>query len=620
MKICRYIMIIALFSSAEIYAETDAEKQPHPGEAPYMQYCAACHDQSVYKTPSRFFLSLIGPENILNSMNGGTMTEYATAIEPELRRAIAEFVAGRALVEGETPKTPPACDDKHGFDVNQTPVSLGWGNDRANSRFQSAEAGGLTVADVPTLEVKWAFAYPNAAQARSQPTVAGGAVYFGSQDGTVRALDAKTGCLRWAFKANAEVRNAIIISPWKTGDDPSPTIYFGDLLARAYAVDAVTGELRWKTKVDDHPNATITGALALVGNRLFVPVSALEVVPAIDPQYPCCTFRGSVVALDAGTGEMIWKNYSVDKKPAVVGHNRVGTPIYAPSGAPFWNSPTIDIKRGQLYVGSGENYTSPADGNSDAIFAFDLETGEKRWISQQTRNDAWNVACVSSYTDDDANCPAEDGPDYDFAASPILVTLEDGREFVVAGQKSGHVAGIDPENGQTLWKTPVGRGGIQGGILFGMAAEGERVYVPISDMFYSEDLERYKFTSPAKPGLYAISAETGALLWSAPAPDVCGDLEYCDPGIGQAISAIPGAVIAGYFDGRLRIHSSADGKLLWELNTLREFDTVSGEKARGGSFMGGGPMVANGMIYINSGYGMYYHMPGNVLLAIGPSR
>ena len=294
------------------------------------------------------FLGMIGPENILNSMNDGTMTEYATDIEPEQRRAIAEYVAGRSLSDGEAPKTPPACDDEHGFDAGQIPVSLGWGNDRANSRFQPAEAGGLTVEDVPNLEVKWAFAYPNAAQARSQPTVAGGAVYFGSQDGTVRALDAKTGCLRWTFKANAEVRNAIIISPWNKGDDPSPTIYFGDLLARAYAVDAITGELRWKSKVDDHPNATITGALALVGDRLFVPVSSLEVVPALNPAYPCCTFRGSVVALDARNGEMIWKIYSVDKEPAEAGQNRVGTPSYAPSGARLWHSPTIDRKRGQL--------------------------------------------------------------------------------------------------------------------------------------------------------------------------------------------------------------------------------------------------------------------------------
>ena len=141
-------MIIALLSSAELLAESEPAEQPHPGEAPYMEYCAYCHDEGIYKTPSRMFLGMIGPENILNSMNGGTMEEYAVEIEPEQRQAIAEYVAGRSLAEGGVPKTPPACDDEHGFDASQTPVSLGWGNDRANSRYQPAEAGGLTVEDV----------------------------------------------------------------------------------------------------------------------------------------------------------------------------------------------------------------------------------------------------------------------------------------------------------------------------------------------------------------------------------------------------------------------------------------------------------------------------------------
>ena len=192
MNIYWQVFIITLFFSSEIIAESNNAEQLHPGEAPYMEHCASCHDKGVYKTPSRMFLGMIGPENILKSLNDGTMTEYATDIEPEQRRAIAEYVAGRSLSDGAAPKAPPPCDEQHGFDASQTPVSLGWGNDLNNSRFQTAEAGGLTIDDVPGLEVKWAFAYPNTAQARSQPTVAGGAVYFGSQDGTVRALDAKT--------------------------------------------------------------------------------------------------------------------------------------------------------------------------------------------------------------------------------------------------------------------------------------------------------------------------------------------------------------------------------------------------------------------------------------------
>jgi polyvinyl alcohol dehydrogenase (cytochrome) len=215
-----------------------------------------------------------------------------------------------------------------------------------------------------------------------------------------------------------------------------------------------------------------------------------------------------------------------------------------------------------------------------------------------------------------ANCPEEDGPDYDFGASPMLMTLDDGNQVVIGGQKSGAVMAIDPNTGETLWKTQVSRGGIQGGVQFGMAAEGTRIYAPINDMVYEIDPKRYG-DAPVKPGMYALDANTGELIWSSPTPDLCGDLVDCDPGISQAVTAIPGAVIAGHMDGRLRIYSGETGEVLWELNTLRDFDTVSGETASGGGFSGGGPMVVNGMIYVNSGYGIYQHMPGNVLLAIG---
>jgi polyvinyl alcohol dehydrogenase (cytochrome) len=600
--------------------EVVAVAESHPGEAPYLENCASCHDQVTYKAPSRFFLMMIGPKNVLAAMSGGVMSEQAAALDDDSRLAVAEYITGQSIGNMEPDLVPPSCDEAHGFDLAQVPVSAGWGVDHSNSRFQPAETGGLTIDDVSNLEVKWSFAYPNAIQARSQPVFGGGAIYFGSQDGTVRALDANTGCLRWSFKANAEVRNAPVISPWSAGDeDADPVLYFGDLLARVYAVKARTGELIWSARADDHRDATLTGAPALVSGRLYVPVSSLEVVAALSPEYSCCTFRGSVVALDAETGEQIWKTYTIDDEPSDAGTTSAGTKILAPSGAPVWTSPTIDLKRGLLYVGTGENYSSPADGNSDAIIAFDMNTGEKKWVSQQTSGDAWNTGCLIEFTTDDANCPEEEGPDYDFGSSPILVSLDSGKDIVVGGQKSAAAMGIDPDTGETLWKTQIGRGGVQGGVHFGLAADGVTVFVPINDMAYPEDITRYKFTVPAKPGLYALNAETGKLIWSSPAPEVCGDLEHCDAGISHAISAIPGSVIAGHMDGRLRIYNSNTGEILWELNTLQDFETVSGEIAHGGSFSGGGPTVANGMIYVNSGYGLYNHMPGNVLLAIGPA-
>ncbi len=599
-------------------AAASTEDAALPGEAMYLTHCAACHDQPVYKAPSRMFISMSGARNVLASMNGGSMTEQAAMLDATSREAIAEFLTGQNPSALPEEKQPPLCDADHEFDASRIPISVGWGVDHGNSRFQPAETGGLSRPQVGELEVKWAFAYPNAIKARSQPAYGGGAIYFGSNDGTVRALDAQTGCLRWSFRAIAEVRNAIVVSPWSAGDEnPEATIYFGDLLARVYAVDARTGKLRWKVKVDDHRDATITAAVALAGGRIYVPVSSLEVVSAGDPSYECCTFRGAVVALDGQTGELIWKNYTVPDAPAEAGTTSAGTRILAPSGAPIWNTPTVDLKRNRLYVGSGENYSSPADDNSDAIIAYDLDSGEKLWVSQQTSDDAWNLACLIEGIEDQSNCPVENGPDYDFGASPILVSLGDSRDILVGGQKSGDVMGIGPDTGKTLWKTKVGRGCVQGGIHFGMASEGQRVYVPINDMYYLVDDERYGPDEPARPGIYAIDAESGELQWSTPAADVCGDIEYCDPGISQAITAIPGAVIAGHMDGRLRIYDGASGEQLWELDTLREFDTVSAEIARGGSFSGGGGVAAHGMFYISSGYGIYNHMPGNLLLALG---
>lgn len=598
----------------------EAANQPpaHPGEALYLQHCASCHDQETYKAPSRLFISMAGPRNVLAAMVDGTMAEQASAIDMAGRRAIAEYLTGVSLDSLVEAPLPPTCDAAHAFDPAAPPSAAGFGVNLRNTRYQPDSTGGLTAGDVPGLEVKWAFGFPNSFKARSQPGFGGGAIYVGSQDGTVWALDAKTGCLRWTFRASAEVRTGIVVSPWAADDpDPRPTLYFGDLLARVYAVDARTGALRWRVRVDDHRDATITGTPALHDNRLYVPVSSLEVVPASDPDYVCCTFRGSVVALDAEQGHQLWKGYSIDEEPAMVGKTRAGVDILAPSGAPFWNSPAIDARRGRLYVGSGENYSSPADGNSDAIIAFDLETGKKIWVSQQTEGDAWNTACLSEFTSDDSNCPEENGPDYDFGASPMLLTLGSGRDIVIGGQKSGAVMAIDPDSGETLWKTRVGRGGVQGGVHFGMAADGNRIFAPINDMRYPEDVTRYRYEVPPKPGLYALDAKTGEVTWSAPAPDLCDGQKGCDPGISAAITAIPGAVIAGHLDGRLRIYSSDSGDVLWELNSLRDFETVSGETARGGSFSGGGPVVADGMIYVNSGYGIYNHMPGNLLLAIG---
>ena len=586
--------------------------EAHPGAALYWNHCAQCHSQPVPRAPDKTFLEMLPGDTILHTLNEGVMQPMAAALTPDERREVAEFLAGSAAQRKHY--EPLACaPGASEFDFSKPPIASGWGVSRENTRFVPADVAKLPAADVSKLELKWAFAFPGMNRARSQPGFGGGALYVGSADGTVYALDAKTGCMRWRFRANAEVRTGVTVSEWKAGEKPAQVLgYFSDIIARVYAVDLVTGKLVWVTKVDEHPTATATAQPVLLNGLVYQGVSSLEEAAAADANYRCCTFRGSLVALDAATGAVKWKQYTIPEEPKSSGVRKNGNEMFAPSGAPIWNSATYDPGRRQLVVATGGNYSSPAQHTSDAMIAFAPDDGRILWSSQVTQNDAWNVACFPFLTDH-SNCPDENGPDVDFGSPPLLVRGAAG-SMLVAGQKSGAIWGFDPDGGKVRWHVKVGRGGNQGGMNFGMAAEGGIVFVPISDMD-----DRVLSVKDARPGLYAVDAFTGEQKWSAPTDDVCAVRgEDCDPGISQAVTAIPGAVFAGHLDGRFRAYDSATGKVVWEFDAWREFETLSGEPARGGSFSGAsGPMIVDGMVYASCGYGIYFHMAGNVLLAFG---
>ncbi|OYY70302.1 PQQ-binding-like beta-propeller repeat protein [Sphingomonas sp. 28-63-12] len=578
----------------------------HPGKGLFDKNCAGCHNGGVPKAPQQVWLEMMAPDAILAAMNGGIMSQQAAALSKTERRQIAEYLVRTPLANYHAPAPPPMCSPQSAkFDAGAPPAAIGWGHD--NRRFASAEQAGLAKAQVPALKLKWALAYPAAQRARSQPAVGWGAIFVGSQDGTLYALDLDTGCTRWSFRASAEIRTAII------ADAATKRLYFGDVLARAYAVDAMTGRLVWKAKVDVHPNATITGSPTLGGGQLFVPVSSLEVTAAANPDYACCTFRGSVIALDPATGRQHWKQTTVVAAPRAQGKTSVGTAIMGPSGAPVWGSPTYDAATNRVYFGSGENYSTPADGNSDAVFAVDATTGKRLWTTQLTKGDAWNVGCMMG----NENCPTEKGPDLDVAASPLLVPIGGGRMMLVVGQKSGSVYGLDPANGQIGWQTVVGHGGTQGGVHFGMAAQGRVVYVPVNDMDDTRDGRVYDVKKRGA-GLHAIDAATGKRLWDAPADNVCNGRANCDPGISAAVSAIPGVVFAGHLDGRFRAYDGTTGKAIWSVDTTQNVTAIGGVTAHGGGMSGPGATIAGGHVIVNSGYGLYYHMPGNLLMVFTP--
>ena len=470
----------------------------------------------------------------------------------------------------------------------------GWGGNISNSRFQTAKAAQITASQVPQLKLKWSFGLAGAKQVFGEPVVAAGRVFFSADTGLVYSLDAATGCVYWTFQADAGVRTAISIRAGK----PSATVYFGDLKANVYSVDAAKGTLNWKVHVDEHPTARLTGAPQIYEDRVYVPVASSEEGASSSPQYPCCSFRGSVVALDAATGKQVWKTFTIAEVPKIVSKNANGTNRWAPAGGGVWNAPTVDPKRRALYIGTGDAYTTPAPSTTDAVMALDLDSGKILWSIQGTENDAWVVGCMNAKPLE--NCPKDFGADQDFGSPPILRELPDGRTLLIAGQKSGNVWAYDPDkNGSVVWRTAmVGNTKEFGGkIVWGGAADEQAAYFGLGT-----------------GGIGAIELRNGERKWFTTLAPVEGRTAH--PGQEGPLTAIPGVIFSGGWDGVLRALSASDGKVVWQFDTLREFQTVNGVAAKGGSMGAAGPVVAGGMLFVPSGYvGVRNGVPGNVLLA-----
>ncbi len=588
------------------------------GAAAYRQNCAACHDNGVDRAPSREALQSMTAERVLAALESGPMLSMAARSSAAERRAIAQYITGKTLSKKDTDMNPPpqAMCAPGGAFANPLAgrVWNGWGDNTSNTRFQSAAGAGISAGDVGRLKVKWAFGFPGDLDANAQPTIVGGRVFVGSQGGKVYSLSAATGCIHWFMPAASAVRGAITIAQIQTGTGPIYAAFFGDLSGNVYAVNAASGAPLWNVKADPHPLARIVGSPVFHANRVYVPVASAEETGGAPATYECCRFRGSVVALDAVTGRQIWKTYTIAEEAKPTRKNAVGTQLYGPSGAGVWSSPAIDTRRNVLYATTGDNYSAPASNMSDAFVAMDLDTGRILWWRQMTAGDAWNTACRLP---DKTNCPDEKAPDFDFSSPPMLVTLANGRRALVAGQKSGVVHAIDPDDqGKILWQERVGTGGTLGGVQWGSAADGANVYVALSDIV--------RMTIPnslgtnADPnkggGMFAFRLDTGERMWSAPPPS-CGTRPRCSPAQSAAVTAIPGVVFSGSVDGHLRAYSTANGSVIWDFDAVNTYKTVNEVTARGGSFDGPGPAIADGLMVVSSGYARAGGMPGNVLLA-----
>ncbi|HEX7363335.1 MAG TPA: PQQ-binding-like beta-propeller repeat protein [Bryobacteraceae bacterium] len=580
------------------------------GEAIYKAHCASCHNAATGRVPPFSALRQMDAATIMRAITTGTMKTQAAGLTTQQKYALVGYLAAPAQKPAAAPPSNAFC--RMAAQPRQNAPHWGmWGENIQNTRFQSAKEAGLTAAAVPKLKLKWAFELGDGVTVHSQPAIAEGRVFVADLTKSVYALDAKSGCIRWRFQADAQVRSPIVAG--------KHAIYFGDMKANAYAVDLAGGKLLWKTHVGKHFAALLTGAPQLHKGVLYVPVSSFEEALPPSPKYECCTFRGSVVALDAATGKQIWRTYTIAKKPQPTRKNKAGTQMYGPSGAAVWSAPTFDKKRDVLYVATGDNYSEPVTKTSDAVLALDAKTGKILWSKQITIGDIFNNACGAPGS---PNCPEQHGGDFDFGQPPILVTLPNGHRELVIGQKSGMVHALDPDHqGAILWQTRIGPGGALGGIQWGSAADRKNMYVAYSGLQIKVIPDKsaphgYRLGLDPKKGggLFALRLADGEKAWSAKPPD-CGDRKHCSPAQSAAVSAIPGAVFSGSEDGHLRAYAAATGKVIWDVNTAHPYQTINGQKARGGSIDCAGPVIAGGILYVTSGYGQWGGMPGNVLLA-----
>lgn len=572
--------------------------------------CGICHNGGSPEAPLVGALKLMPAERIVAAMTTGVMRNQAMMLTKEQQQALAAYISKVDPAESANEVVEGICADEEAAEITAaTPHIDGWGMGAKNQRYYNQADLKITASNVGDLAVDWVFAFPNSSRARVQPTIAGNTLFTASQLGTIYALNRKTGCIQWTFQADAEVRSALVIERDST-NHPS-RLYFSDFNAFVYSVDLTTKKLVWKVKIEEHPNATITGTLSLFEDRLFVPVSSTEIIESVNEQYPCCGFRGSMVALNKRNGTIVWKTYTIQEEPSQQGKNSEGTPIMGPSGAPIWTGVTIDTLRRNLYIGTGENYTRPTTKTSDAIMAFSLDDGTIKWTTQTMKDDAWNAACVTIFRR--ANCPTENGPDADYGAPPILVHSA-GKDLLLAGQKSGFVFALDPDNqGKIVWAKQVGRGGTMGGIHWGMATDNQTLYVPINDRGLYDIHKDF----PKSPGLHALNVADGEILWSTIEKDRCPgfSLRGCGPGISAAITLIPEVVFGGALDGILKAYDTEDGRELWAYDTKRDYEAVNDVKAFGGAIDSDGPVVVGNQLFITSGYAKYSEKEGNVLIA-----
>ena len=632
-----------------------------PGAAVYAGNCAVCHNNAEQiRAPNLGNLHRLPASQIRFALTHGVMQGVGATLSDTQKEAVVAWLASpeapaateAAVAEAQGPSsTSPAPGPAgHGAAVAgarpSAPVPADWiaplrcaadraqvdaasvrtlpeaGVDLNNTRWMTARQAGLTGAQMGDMEVAWTFAFPSNTNMRVTPVIVGHTLFYAApQPGVLVALDTRTGCVKWAHKSEAPYR----ASPAYGLAGKRPALFISDAFGMVRALDPANGAELWATDPRADKSTPITGGLVVAGDKLIVPISASGVFTAMDSKYACCKTHGSVAALDTATGKLLWTAHTMEDAKPLGRKNSAGLEMQGPSGAPIWNTPAVDLKRGIVYTGTGENTSPPNTKTSDAILALDINTGKQKWVFQALARDIWNMSCHGGKSDG-PNCffNADESvlKDYDFGAGPILATGAGGRQVILAGQKSGNVWALDPaKQGAVLWSKRFGEGTALGGVHWGMATDGKRVFAPIADPGPTGP------GSKSVPGLHALDVATGAEVWSWSAQPDCGGgrgakISGCafHSGLSAAPLVVDTALVTGSLDGKVRVFDTATGKVLWTYDTVREFParTPGGPAGHGGTIDAQSIAAGDGMVFVGSGYGQFNQQAGDVLIAFRP--
>ena len=613
---------------ADTPASASALASIHPGEAPYKAYCASCHEEPlVANAPGRSTLARMAPSQIQNAIIQGKMIAQGAMLSGKEVSLVADYLSETDADNDEWVASMKCDAGRLTPNLSGGAVVANYGFDLSNTRNLSSEQTGLAPGDIPRLELSWAIAFPFAVSLRSQPAAVGDTVFLpvGESRNRLFAFDVSDParpCIQWIYEGG--------VSYFRSGAsfgvrrDGSKVVMVSDVGANVHMIDALTGQGIWVERIGLFANSMGTGTPVLIEDRVIAPSSQYEITQGGYDVHVCCKSHGGVVALDAMTGRRLWTMHTMeDAKPLY--DRGDGQKIWGPSGAPVWTSPAIDLERRLIYFGTGEANSPPAHVNTDAVMAISLDDGSVKWSYQAHARDIWIAFCAPGGAPGPGRTRKNCVPDHetiyldvDFGASMIIARDADGRDMLVAGQKSGDVYAFDPDTGKLFWKAAPGPGGM---INWGMAIDDSHVYVPLSGFSSTGTGSERRSVN----GVYALDLRDGSVTWSYLTEPHCTDeRRKFVPGCAQAYgltaptTIVGDHVFAGLLDGRIYALDRKTGRPAWMFDTARSYDTVNGVKGNGGTFGNNLAIASNGQLIVNSGYGVWGVGPGNVALGFRP--